>query len=291
MASRATELLAATDGRLVGPERLREPQLRGLAEPFAITLDFGELPVSEPLVLALNGWLRFGGGMANVAGSLDPNLPFPFPSLEAELPDGSWKRVPVRIRVPAGKTKTILVDLEGKLPAGARRLRLTTAFELYWDSVSLCVKASAQQNRVTILRPSRTDLRSRGFSEIRPAARLAAAPPEYERLRDAPPWRRTPYGWCTPVWRRRRPARRKRRRLGPAQWRGRVGAGLRCRTSASRNLKDSSATSSSTWQAGIKTRISTSGKVGRSSRGLFTAWMTRPRAASPGQPTCASVVS
>ena len=193
----ATELLAATDGRLVGPERLREPQLRGLAYPFAITLDFGELPVAEPLVLVLNGWLRFGGGMANVAGSLDPKLPFPFPILEAELPDGSWKAVPADVGVPAGKTKTILVDLENKLPAGARRLRFTTAFELYFDSASLCVRASAGQNRVTSLRPSRADLGWHGFSQFAPLPDWLPLTPEYDRLRGAPPWRRTPYGWCT----------------------------------------------------------------------------------------------
>ncbi len=193
----ATELLAANDGRMVGPERLREPQLRGLAEPFAVTLEFGELPVSEPLVLVLTGWLRFGGGMANIAGSLDPSLPFPFPVLDAELPDGSWKRVPVDTGVPAGKTKTILVDLEGKLPSGARRLRLTTAFELYWDSVSLRVKASSRENHVTRLRPSRTDLHWRGFSEFAPLPAWLPLTPEYDRLRDGPPWRRTPYGWCT----------------------------------------------------------------------------------------------
>jgi hypothetical protein len=193
----ATELLATNDARLVGPERLREPQLRGLAEPFGLTLDFGELPVSEPLVLVLNGWLRFGGGMANIAGSLDPNLPFPFPSLEAELPDGSWQRVPVEVGVPAGKTKTILVDLENKLPAGAHRLRLTTAFELYWDSALVCVKTSSQANRVTSLRPSRSDLHWRGFSEFAPLPDLLPLTPEYDRLRTAPPWRRTPSGWCT----------------------------------------------------------------------------------------------
>jgi Flp pilus assembly protein TadD len=193
----ATELLAANDARLVGPVHLREPQLRGLAEPFGITLDFGELPVSEPLVLVLNGWLRFGGGMANIAGSLDPSLPFPFPFLEAELPDGSWKRVAVEVGVPAGKTKTILVDLEGKLPSGVRRLRLTTAFELYWDSALLCVKASTLENHVTNLSPNRSDLHWRGFSEFAPLPDWLPLTPEYDRLRAAPPWRRTPYGWCT----------------------------------------------------------------------------------------------
>jgi len=193
----ATELLAATDGRLVGPERLREPQLRGLAEPFTLTLDFGPIPVAEPIVLVLNGWLRFGGGMANIAGSLDPQLPFPFPTLEAELADGSWQPVRVDVGVPAGKTKAILVDLEGKLPSGARRLRLTTAFELYWDSISLAVKDSGQQNRETTLRPSRADLHWRGFSEFASLPSWLPLTPEYDRLREGPPWGRTPSGWCT----------------------------------------------------------------------------------------------
>src|ERR1035438_358683 len=61
-----------------------EPQMPGVAEPFSVTMNFGELPANRPLVLALNGWLRFGGGMANIAASLDANLPFPFPTLEAD---------------------------------------------------------------------------------------------------------------------------------------------------------------------------------------------------------------
>src|SRR5262249_17390873 len=88
-----TAALKGTDGTLVSPVRLRIPQLRGLAEPWNITLDFGPLPADRPLVLALTGWLRFGGGMANVAASQDPNLPFPFPTLAAETEDGNWKSV------------------------------------------------------------------------------------------------------------------------------------------------------------------------------------------------------
>jgi Flp pilus assembly protein TadD len=192
-----TEALAATDGNRVAPIRIREPQLRGLAELFSVTLDFGELPVDKPLVLVLNGWLRFGGGMANVAASLDPNLPFPFPTLEAELPDGSWKLVPVVVGVPAGKTKTILVDLDNKLPVGARRLRLTTAFELYWDSVALCQRTSADQNRVTALLPDHSDLHWRGFSQLAAWCDSVPLTPDYDQVASIPPWRRTPSGWCT----------------------------------------------------------------------------------------------
>ena len=135
--------------------------------------------------------------MANVAASLDPSLPFPFPTLEAELPDGSWKKVDVDVGTPAGKTKTILVDLEKKLPAGAGRLRLTTAFEIYWDSARLCEKVTPAGGRQVSLTANHSDLHWRGFSEFAPLPPSLPLTPEYDRLRSEPPWRRTPSGWCT----------------------------------------------------------------------------------------------
>jgi Flp pilus assembly protein TadD len=192
-----TEALARTDNGMVSPVALREQQLRGLAEPFSVTMDFGALAVERPLVLALTGWLRFGGGMANIAASLDPALPFPFPILEVELPDGSWKAVPTDVGAPAGKTKTILVDLEDKLPPGARRLRLTTAFEIHWDSAVLCEKISAEQSSQRSLMPDRAELRWHGFGEFEALPDYLPLTPQYEKVRAEPPWNRTPAGWCT----------------------------------------------------------------------------------------------
>jgi tetratricopeptide (TPR) repeat protein len=192
-----TKALSATDGEMVSPLRLREPQLRGLAEPFSVTMDFGQLRTDLPLVLVLNGWLRFGGGMANVAASLEPNLPFPFPTLETEWSDGSWTNVDVVVGAPCGKTKTILVDLEHKLPPGARRLRLTTAFEIYWDSAFMAEKIPGDNNCQKFLAPDQTDLRWRGFSQFMPLPDWLPLTPDYDEVRFDPPWRRTPSGWCT----------------------------------------------------------------------------------------------
>ena len=192
-----TEALAHTDRQMVSPVRLREPQLRGLAEPYSVTMDFGALPTHRPLVLVLNGWLRFGGGMANIAASLDASLPFPFPTLEAELANGDWQAVPVEVGAPAGKTKTILVDLESKLPPGTRRLRLTTAFEIHWDSAALCEKAAADQNHQVTLPADHTHLHWRGFSEYQPLPDFLPLTPDYNQVQLMPPWRRTPTGWCT----------------------------------------------------------------------------------------------
>jgi tetratricopeptide (TPR) repeat protein len=192
-----TEALASVDGRMVSPVRLRQAQLRGLAEPFSVTMDFGPLAVDRPLVLALTGWLRFGGGMANVAASLDSTLPLPFPTIETQLPDGSWKPVAADVGTPAGKTKTILVDLQGKLPPGAMRLRLTTAFEIHWDCAALCEKVSGERNRQTTLAPDHADLHWRGFSRYANLPDWLPLTPEYDQIVSTPPWDRTPSGWCT----------------------------------------------------------------------------------------------
>jgi len=192
-----TAALARVDGQMACPVRLRRPQLRGLAEPFSITLDFGPLAVERPLVLALTGWIHFGGGMANIAGSIDPTLPFPFPVLDAELADGTWRRVDVDVGTPAGKTKTILVDLENKLPAGARRLRLSTAYEIYWDCALLCEKAGEGETRDRDLAPGSADLHWHGYgrhAELPPSLPLT---PVHGEVSAMPPWDRTPAGWFT----------------------------------------------------------------------------------------------
>jgi Flp pilus assembly protein TadD len=197
-----TDRLQTIDGKMVSPTQLRAPQLRGLAEPSSVTLNFGALAVDRPLVLVLNGWLRFGGGMANVASSHDPKLPFPFPQLEVEVipPSGSgatWRPVEVVVGVPCGKTKTIVVDLTGKLPPGSRRLKLATAYELYWDQIELWERTDQSQTRITTLAPTKTDLHWRGFSEFQDLPGYFPLTPDYQKVRQNPYWRITPSGWCT----------------------------------------------------------------------------------------------
>ncbi len=192
-----TAALARVDGEMASPVRLRRPQLRGLAEPFSVTLDFGSIPVDRPLVLALTGWLHFGGGMANIAASLDPTLPFPFPTLEVETSDGSWQKLAIDVGTPAGKTKTILVDLENKLPPGARRLRLGTAFEIHWDCARLCERVTNDPAQERWLDADRADMHWRGFSRYADLPASLPLTPQYTEVFMTPPWDRTPSGWCT----------------------------------------------------------------------------------------------
>ena len=192
-----TSALKIVDGRRVSPPKLRASHLRGLAESHGWILDFGPLDTSKPLVLVMNGWLRFGGGMANIAASLDSSLPFPFPTLEAEVSAGNWTVLDVTVGAPAGKTKTILVDLEGKLAAGTSRLRLTGAFEIHWDRIALMEKKTDSETRISYIQPSKTDLQFRGFSAVQKLPPDWPITPDYDRVTPNSHWTITPGGWCT----------------------------------------------------------------------------------------------
>ena len=124
-------------------------------------------------------------------------MPFPFPTLEVELPNGSWSSVETDVGAPAGKTKTILVDLAGKFPPRCRRLRLSTAFEIHWDSASLCERATEVSNHQFVLHPSQADLHWHGFGRFADLPGFLPLTPQYDNTDPAPPWSRTPAGWCT----------------------------------------------------------------------------------------------
>ena len=108
-----------------------------------------------------------------------------------------WQPVDVVVGAPAGKTKTILVDLTGKLPPKSRRFRLQTAFEIHWDRIALFERRDSSDTQMTWLGASKSDLHWRGFSEFADLPWSVPLTPIYEKVSQAPNWLITPAGWCT----------------------------------------------------------------------------------------------
>ncbi len=192
-----SEALRAIDGHFAPPGAPMPPPLRGVTRSQSLVLDFGPLDVSRPLVLALTGWLQYGDASTNIAVSQNLDVVALPPALEAETASGEWRPVDVTVGVPAGKTKTILVDLAGRLPAGAQRLRLTTSLEIRWDRVALfeLLPASTAERYETL--PIAADLAWRGFSEIRSRAPGHPTTPAFAEVSQQPPWRTALRGWAT----------------------------------------------------------------------------------------------
>jgi tetratricopeptide (TPR) repeat protein len=106
----------------------------GFANVHSLTLDLGDVDAQKPLKLLMTGYVNYFSATSLYAAwqaGVKPISPY----AEAQMPNGSWTRIADDVGFPAGLERTIVVDLTGKLPAGARRIRLVTNLEIYWDQV------------------------------------------------------------------------------------------------------------------------------------------------------------
>jgi hypothetical protein len=106
----------------------------GFANMHSLTLDIGPWMPANPLRLLLSGFIEYFSANSMYAAWQAGLTPVP-PYVEAQLADGSWKRVIDDMGFPAGLPRTIVVDLTGKLPVGTRHIRLTTNLQIFWDQV------------------------------------------------------------------------------------------------------------------------------------------------------------
>ena len=97
--------------------------------------------------------------------------------------------------MPAGKPKTIAVDLTGKFLTASREVRIVTNLCVFWDEIFLSESDAAPQVRLTELAAAETDLRFRGFA--RNVVHPERKQPEmfyYDTAAVTSMWNPTPYG-------------------------------------------------------------------------------------------------
>jgi tetratricopeptide (TPR) repeat protein len=115
----------------------------GFANLHTLTLDLGEVDVKSPVRLLMTGYVNYFSA-TSLYGAWQAGIKPISPYVEAQLADGSWQRLPGDAGFPAGLERTIVVDLSGKLPAGARRIRLVSNLEIYWDQVLIDQSTNAE---------------------------------------------------------------------------------------------------------------------------------------------------
>jgi tetratricopeptide (TPR) repeat protein len=197
--------VAARDGRGrdVLPQLLRQDRVyaggfrhnsAGEAELHSLTLDFG--PRAAPgnkAVLALEGWVDWADGSTFYGASQAPNSELVFPYLQVKDAAGNWKTVIEDMGIPAGKPKTIVVDLTGRFLSASREVRIVTNLCLYWDQVFLSEDATPPPVRITPLDAGSAEVRLRGFSRATIDPRREQPESfEYARWTPAASWSQTP---------------------------------------------------------------------------------------------------
>ncbi len=194
--------LAATDshGRDV-LERIRDQDgvvvqafdiqiCQGLTEPHFVELDFGSLPVDEhPLRLFLTGWMFPTDTSLNIGLDQNPDQGSPEPpSLWVVDEDGQWVCAQPFMGFPGGKTKSIVIDLEGVFRSDDHRLRIGTSQQLYWDEAFISWHAGDEFVHQQTLDMASADLHYRGFSALLPRAPDQPHWFDYDQVRVAANW-------------------------------------------------------------------------------------------------------
>ena len=162
---------------------------QGVVEPHAIVLDLGNAPNDAPVTLFLTGWIFPTDTSINVALSQNPTINPSFPSVAVKDETDEWKTVVDMIGIPAGKNKTITVDLTGKFLSKNRQVRIQTDMQIYWDMAFFTVGEQSVPMEMTTLNPDSADLHYRGFSEMYRPNPHAPHLFDYQKVTTAAQWR------------------------------------------------------------------------------------------------------
>jgi hypothetical protein len=179
----------------------------GFANSHTLTLDLGPWSPAHPLHLLLHGFIEYFSASSMYSAWQAGLAPIP-PYVEAQLPDGSWRRVIDDMGFPAGLPRTVIVDLTGKLPPGATRIRVTTNLQIYWDQAQIDNEAQltrpADSIHQTELPLARANLAFRGYPQQIDGRTPGDLTYNYQRISSTGPFvphrgAYTRYGEVTPL--------------------------------------------------------------------------------------------
>lgn len=177
-----TDILSAVDGRVVDSFGLG--QYQGVTRDHYLEVELGDdAPMSGPLYLIAHGSIYPTDLSINVA--LSENGRWPAKGLSLEVPDGGggWITARDNLGFPAGRKKTVLIDLTDVFrPATPRRLRLRTTLEIYWDAIEWARGLPETPLKTAFLSPTVADLHYRGYSVINRAPPGRVELPDYAHL-------------------------------------------------------------------------------------------------------------
>jgi Tfp pilus assembly protein PilF len=166
----------------------------GVASLHHLDLDFGkEAASANRAVLVLSGWVDWADGSTFLAASQETKEGLIMPYLQVKDASGHWQTVIQDMGIPAGKPKTISVDLTGKFLSASREVRIVTNLCVYWDEIFLSEQSDKPETVLHGLDETSADLHFRGFSK--PVIHPERKQPEnflYDQVSPVSTWNPTP---------------------------------------------------------------------------------------------------
>ncbi len=162
-----TAELARDDRSYAIPFEPAQGQFQGLATPHRLELVFDRELVrhAQTLRLVMTGWFYWTDASVNMAAARHPAFAFVPPLLSVPDGEGGWRSVGPSPGFPAGKLKTMVLDVTDVLVREDPRVSIDSTLRLYWDSIRLAVDDDDAPLVVTSLEAHTAELWERGFSQ------------------------------------------------------------------------------------------------------------------------------
>jgi len=160
-----------------------QPQLDrrfcGFCEPHTLVLDFADRladvvsrsaarakargsETQRGVYLFLNGSIEYPYSQTTYA-SAQASVVWQPPKIE-RLTDGRWETIVPDAGAPGGMSRTIAIDLTGRLPTtGDCKLRITTNLEIYYDRIFIAADRGTDDFAIRTVPLARADLHRLGF--------------------------------------------------------------------------------------------------------------------------------
>ncbi len=159
-----TSEIARADGVYLGG--FAPTRYQGIVAPHALVLELPEARQARKVLLYLTGWIFYTDTSINVSLSQGGGTK-PFgPVLEVPDGKGGWRTAIAAMGYPAGKTKTIPVDLSEVLDRRDPRVRIRTNLAIYWDRICYTLDEDPAPLKITTAPLRNANLFFRGFSRM-----------------------------------------------------------------------------------------------------------------------------
>ncbi|MBN2328855.1 MAG: VCBS repeat-containing protein [Candidatus Omnitrophica bacterium] len=127
-----TELIAQNDYRYPIPWK-GESRMDGIVKEHYFEIDLGDIGDAQPIYLFMTGYLDWPNSSNARALEQNPEHDFVMPLLQVKNAEGEWQTVRNPMGFPAGKLKTVPVDLTDVFLTEDRTLRIASTVQVHWD--------------------------------------------------------------------------------------------------------------------------------------------------------------
>ncbi len=139
---------------------------QGIVAPHVLELELTGARGARRVMLYLTGWIQYADTSINVSLSQRRDLAAEGPVLEVPDGRGGWRTAIAPMGYPAGKTKTMPIDLSAVLDPADPRVRIRTNLAIYWDRIVYTVDEPPAPLRIVSAPLVSAELSERGFSRM-----------------------------------------------------------------------------------------------------------------------------